>query len=203
MRTMTRVVALATVLAFVPATNVHSQAKAAAKPATSSSGEGFGLGYTDLGPVIGFGGLSYGGSVAIGGRFEHAIKAVPDMGNGMLGIQVGLSYYSSSQSGGGCSWNVSAMPIGGTVNYHFHMEEKKWDPFVGLGLGYVNYSAGSGCIFGGVNYGGSSSYNSGLFFTGRVGVRYFVSPKVALYGDLGAGSFGALNLGAMFKVGGK
>src|SRR5262245_58982912 len=37
----------------------------------------FGLGYTDVGVVVGLGGLG-GASASFGGRFEHAIKALPD-----------------------------------------------------------------------------------------------------------------------------
>src|SRR6185437_8037407 len=55
----------------------------------------FNVGYTDVGPTFGLGGLNAGANAAFGGRFEHGLKALPDMGNGMLGIQVAADYYSA------------------------------------------------------------------------------------------------------------
>ena len=55
----------------------------------------FGTGYTDIGGVIGLGGVGS-ASASFGGRMEHAIKPLPDLGNGMLGIQAAFDYYSWS-----------------------------------------------------------------------------------------------------------
>jgi hypothetical protein len=155
----------------------------------------FGLGYTDVGGVVGLGGLN-GASAAFGGRFEHAIKALPEMGNGMLGIQVAASYYSWSSSFVGYSWSYKYIPIGVTANYHFKMNEPKFDPFVGLGLGYNVVS----CSFEGAGVGNSDcGYSSGIYAIGRAGARYFFSPKMAAYGDVGAGG-ATLNVGVMFKL---
>ena len=105
-----------------PRTSASAQAKA---------GGGFGLGYTDIGPVVGLGGIGS-ASASFGGRFEHAIKALPDMGNGMLGIEAGFDYYSWSNT----FYSYKYIPVGVTANYHFKLDEPKIDPFVGLGLGY-------------------------------------------------------------------
>src|SRR3954469_24438077 len=64
--------ALVTAAACV-AVSAHS-ASAQAK----MSGTGFGMGYTDIGPTVGLGRLN-GASASFGGRFEHAIKALPDL----------------------------------------------------------------------------------------------------------------------------
>ena len=213
MRRMTRVVSLGGLMAFALASvataqTAHRSSASTTSAATRSSAAaadvpGFQLGTTDIGPVIGLGGLNYGASFSLGGRYEKAIKDLPDMGKGVLGIQVGASWYHSSQDyGAGCSSSVTGIPIGATANYHFHLDEKKWDPFVGLGLGYNYISAGSGCDIGGIHYGGSSSYSSGIYFIGRAGVRYYTSPKLAWYADVGAGQ-GALNLGVMFTLASK
>ncbi len=150
----------------------------------------FGLGYTDIGPTVGLGNVA-GASLDFGGRFEHAFKALPDLGNGMLGIQVAADYASWSDAFASFSY----IPIGVTANYHFHLDEPKLDPFVGVGLGYNIYS----CSFnnGVTNVG--CSYSSGIYFIGRVGARYFFAPKMALYADAGAGG-ATLNVGLMFKV---
>jgi len=154
----------------------------------------FGPGYTDIGAVVGLGGLN-GASASFGGRFEHAIKPLPDLGNGMLGIQVAAEYYSWSSNFVGYSWSYKYIPLGVTANYHFKLDEPKIDPFVGLGLGYnvVN------CSFSGSGINNSCGYSSGIYFIGRAGARYFFSPKMAVYGDVGAGG-ATLNLGIMFKL---
>ena len=154
----------------------------------SRGGGAFSVGYTDIGPVIGLGGLG-GANISIGGRFEHGFKALPDLANGVLGIEAGFDYYSYSNS----SFSVKYSPIGVTLNYHFKLDEPKIDPFVGVGLGYeiINctntVSAGDHCG------------NSDLYLIARAGARYFYAPNMAFYGDIGAGA-ATLNLGLMFKV---
>ena len=64
------------------------------------------------------------------------------------------------------------------------------DAIMQLGLGFWGVST---------NFGGS--YNSGVYFIGRAGMRYFVGPRLALYGDVGAGA-ATLNTGVTFGFGG-
>jgi outer membrane protein W len=154
----------------------------------------FSTGYTDVGPVIGVGGIN-GASASFGGRFEHAIKPLPDLGNGTLGIEAAFDYYSWGQDFVGYSWSYKYIPIGVTANYHFKLDEPKIDPFIGAGLGYNIVSCSGTGAFGSVSCG----YSSGLYFIGRVGARYFFAPKMAFYADAGAGG-AALNVGLMFKV---
>ena len=81
-------------------------AMAVVPAAAQTKGAGnFSMGYTDIGPVIGLGGIN-GASASFGGRFEHAIKPLPDLGNGTLGIQGAFDYYSwsSNFSGYGFSY---------------------------------------------------------------------------------------------------
>ena len=152
----------------------------------------FGLGYTDVGAVIGVGGVGS-ASASFGGRFEHAIKALPDLRNGMLGIQAAFDYYSWSGGTGLGTYSWKYIPIGVTANYHFKVSEPKLDPFLGLGLGYQYIT----CDAPGLGSGYCSS--SAIYFIGRAGARYFFSPKMAVYGDAGAGG-ATLNLGVMFKL---
>jgi hypothetical protein len=179
--------ALAALVATAPA------ASAQARPAAPQN---FGMGYTDIGPTIGLGGLGS-ASAAFGGRFERAIKPLPDMGNGILGIQAGVDYYSwSSGSIGGYSWSYKYIPVGVTANYHFKLEDQRFDPFVGLGLGYnvvsCNWSGPTTVI-------DDCGYSSGIYFIGKAGARYFFNPKMAAYADVGAGA-ATLNLGVMFRL---
>ena len=155
----------------------------------------FHVGYTDVGPVLGLGSVG-GANMAIGGRFEHALQTLPSMGNGILGIEVGADYYSWSYAAFSYSWSVKYLPIGVTANYHFKVTEPKLDPFVGLGLGYDVVS----CSFSGPNSAGNGcGYDSGIYLIARGGLRYFLSPAMALYGDVGAGA-ATLNVGLMFKM---
>ncbi|HEX7049866.1 MAG TPA: outer membrane beta-barrel protein [Longimicrobiales bacterium] len=149
--------------------------------------DGFRLGYTDVGATIGVGGIGA-ASVAIGLRGEHALRSMPDLGDGLIGIQVGVDYYSWSEPG----FKWSYIPIGATANYHFQLENKKLDPFAGLGLGYSIVS----CSYSGL---GDLCSGSALYFIGRAGARYFLNEKLSLYGDVGAGA-ATVNLGVMMRV---
>lgn len=170
----------------------------AAAPAAAQmkgGGGGFGPGYTDVGAVVGIGGLN-GASASFGGRFEHGFKTLPDLGNGTLSFQVGAEWYSWSYNPfPGFSYSVSYVPIFGSINYHFHLDDPKWDPFIGAGLGYYYVS----CSSTGTGFNGACSYSSSLYFVGRAGGRYFFNPKWAAYADVGAGG-AALNLGLTFKL---
>jgi opacity protein-like surface antigen len=165
--------------------------------ATSASAqEGFGLGYMDIGPTLGLGGIN-GAGVSVGGRFEKAIKELPNLGNGILGIQASVDYYHYdfdsaffNDDGG-----VTVFPVAVTVNYHFQLKNnKKIDPFAGLGIGYqrVSFDCGDFC---------EGAADSDVYLLLHGGIRYFWKPKLALYADVGAGAAN-LNIGIMFKLGG-
>ena len=180
-------------LTCVATTALATTAHLAAAQAKSGSGA-FTMGYTDIGPTVGLGGLN-GASASFGGRFEHAIKPLPELGNGMLGIQVGAEYYSWSASFPGYSWSYKYIPVGVTANYHFKLDEPKIDPFIGAGLGYNVVSCDGSGAFGTIDCG----YSSGIYGIIRAGARYFFAPSMALYGDVGAGG-ATLNVGVMFKL---
>lgn len=149
----------------------------------------FGMGYKDIGPTIGLGGI--GSTVSLGGRFETAIKQLPNLGDGALGIQVSVQYYHNSFGAGVGKYSFSYIPIGATLNYHIKVNDGKIDPFVGAGLGYSIVSVSG-------NFGGSSG--SGIYFIGRGGIRYFLKDAFALYADVGAGA-ATFNAGLMFRLG--
>lgn len=147
-----------------------------------------GVGYMDVGMTVGMGNVSD-ASVAFGGRFEKIIQTLPDMEDGLLGIQFGATYYSQANP----YFDRKHVPVGVTANYHFRVVESRVDPFLGVGLGYeVIRCRYKGLFTAGCN--GSAAY-----FIGRAGVRYFFSPAMAGYADIGAGG-APLNIGAMFKL---
>jgi hypothetical protein len=151
-------------------------------------------GYTDIGVVAGLGNIGNAG-LAPGARFERIIRDLPDLGGGTLGIGVGVNYYSYSDRLGTVGWDSSILPIGATGNYHFKLANKKWDAFVGAGLGYQIIN----CSFSGLGTSGDLCGNSAVYFIGRAGGRYFYRPNLALYADAGAGD-AALNIGATLKL---
>ena len=63
----------------------------------SAQDDGFTVTTTDVGPVIGVGGLS-GAGVGFGGRFEKGFKELPNLKNGVLGIGVSVDYFSFGNS---------------------------------------------------------------------------------------------------------
>ncbi|MES3035721.1 MAG: hypothetical protein V4813_17085 [Gemmatimonadota bacterium] len=145
-------------------------------------------GYSDVGFVLGIGDIGN-ASLAFGGRYENVFKNLPDLGNGMLGFELSADVYTVRRSPG----NVRYIPVGATMNYHFRIDPaNKLDLFIGAGLGFRTVSCSDF-----VN--NDCGYNSGLYVIGRAGGRYFLSPNVALYGDLGPGA-STLNLGLTFKL---
>ncbi len=172
-----------TLVALAPAARAQS-------PRPGSSGSLFRSGYTDIGPTIGLGGIGSAG-MAIGGRFERAVKQLPDLGNGVLGIQASVDFWNYNNSYVGVDYDFRYINIGVTANYHFNVTSNpKIDPFLGLGLGNSS-----------VNTDFAGDYSSGIYFIGRAGIRYFYKPRLALYADAGAGA-STLNLGVTFGLGG-
>lgn len=174
---------LTTVLAVVPAT-ARAQA-----PGSAGTNSLFRSGYTDIGPTIGLGGIGSAG-MAIGGRFERAIKQLPNLGNGALGIQASVDFWNYNNTYVGKDYDFRYINLGVTANYHFNVKSNpKIDPFLGLGLGNSSVSTDW-----------AGDYSSGIYFIGRAGIRYFYKPRLALYADAGAGA-STLNLGVTFGLG--
>ena len=167
-----------------------SAALAAPAFAQAKAGGGsFKEGYMDIGPTVGFGGIGAAG-LAIGGRFERGVKRLPDLGDGVLGIEASIDLWNFSGGAGTVSYDIRYINIGVTANYHFQVKSNpKVDPFLGLGLGNSSVSGDF-----------TTGYSSGIYFIGRAGVRYFYKPRLALYADAGAGA-STLNVGLTFGFG--
>jgi hypothetical protein len=135
----------------------------------------FSVGYTSVGPAVGVGGL-HGATVAFGGRIEQGVKALPDFGNGVLGIEVSADVYEIPPSSGGT--RLRYVPVGVTANYHFILIDRRIDPFVGTGFGYRVSGASNE---GDVNEGRQAS------FLGRAGIRWAITSLLSLYAEAGSG----------------
>ncbi|MGQ0766857.1 MAG: outer membrane beta-barrel protein [Gemmatimonadota bacterium] len=181
MRSVSRIIAIAAALAITVPTLSSAQ----------NAGEGVAVGYSDVGGVIGLGGIG-GAGIAVGGRFSKVFKALPDMGGGNLGFTLSADWWSFDDNLGATDFGFTYIPLGGTVDYHFNLTNKKIDPFLGLGLGYVIINS---------DYDGPGDVDaSALYFAGRAGVRYLWTERVALYADAGVGA-AAISVGATLRLG--
>lgn len=185
--------------ALVASIFLASAAVAQARPAGQSSSSSssttpglFDVGSTYAGPRIWLGNLN--GAVAIGGQVERAFTPAGKYGPGIIGGGVGIDYYKWDLDYPGGSYNYSVIPLQVFSNYHFVIESnKKLDPYAGLALVYslVNASwEGSGV----------AATADGNYFdlAGQAGVRYFVTEKMAVQGQIGFG-YGTLGIGATWK----
>ncbi len=151
---------------------------------TSTAFAQYEKGKSILGPRLGIG--VYGSGLSFGAGYEYGVTNEISVG----GL---LDYYKYDW---GYGWSYTYLIIGAQGNYHVGQLLKwdsKLDPFVGLVLGYDNVSVSSpaGSWL-------SAEYSSGLLFGGQAGIRYFLSPTLALYGQVGFG-ITYLKVGVDFK----
>ncbi len=137
-----------------------------------------------VGAHIGLSGV--GSSVSIGGDYE--IGVTDKIGIGTIGVGALLDYWSYSFTYGGYFGPVTGdfsyhyWSIGAMGNYHFILDDKKWDPFAGLVLGY--YIVGVSTPIG--SYTGFDA--SRMFLGLQVGARYQFSPSWTAQARLGFGA---------------
>lgn len=141
------------------------------------------------GPSLGF--YFHGSSVIFGGNYEYGmnLKDIGDIGIG------GIVRYYSYDAGW---WTYTDILLGAQGNYHFRLDNKKLDPWAGILIAYdvgsVDYDGPSSNWFTEPSYGG--------FWIGlHAGMRYWISPDLAISGRLGFGSYSysALDVGVDFK----
>lgn len=165
-------------------------------PQAEAQGTGTGLfqtGTTYLGPRVWIGNLN--GAMAIGGQAERGFTQPGANGPGIIAGGVGIDWYSWSHNYGFGEYSYSVIPIQVFGNYHFKIEgNEKLDPYVGLAFVYSIVSAswsGTGVAAG--------AESSSFTFAGQGGVRYFLSEKFALQGQVGFG-YGTLGLGVTWRM---
>ena len=93
-------------------------------------------------------------------------------------------------------YSPSIITIAGIGNYHVNelLEiPPEFDVYAGLSLGYSIWSDND--VY---NY--SWFRGSGVYFTGQVGARYFVSDNFAINAELGGGTYSGGKLGVTFKL---
>lgn len=155
---------------------------------------GFLIGQYSLGAVAGAGGIN-GASLSYGVRFEKAVAPLEDLGDATFGVMLVADRYSYRLSSAGHSYRIAHTTISAVANYHLYVENKRWDPFVGLGLGHLDISEKA------LDFGAPIpiASSAGVFFVFRAGFRYYFTPRIAGYVDAGSGG-GSLNGGVMFTL---
>ena len=92
-------------------------------------------------------------------------------------------------------YEYSVIPIQAFSNYHFIVDgQRAFDPYVGLALVYSMVNAS----WNGAGSAGATSEGSGTTIAGQAGLRYFLSPTLAVQGQVGFG-YGTLGLGASWR----
>lgn len=136
-----------------------------------------------IGARIGVGAI--GSAFSLGGDYEYGITNPGEVGPGRIGIGGTLDWSHWSDG----IWSVNWIPIAVMGYYHLDLENKKLDPFAGIGLGFwIFNSSPSGWL----------GYSSGLSLTGQLGIRYFFQPNLAAQARLGFGA-SLLSVGIDYK----
>jgi hypothetical protein len=141
---------------------------------------------------IGLSGI--GSALTLGADYERGITSPGEVGPGIIGIGGLFDYYSYNEDyfGYGGSWTY--IDIGVSGMYHFVLNNRKWDPFLGLVLGYEVTSWKWNNIYVG-------SYNpsaGGFTLGGSAGIRYFFNDNWAAQARIGFG-FYVLAIGVDYK----
>lgn len=149
----------------------------------------FEVGKHHLGPSLGF--YFHGSSVIFGANYEYGME-LKDIGK--IGVGGIMRYYSYDAGW----WSYSDILIGAQGNYHFNLDNKKLDPWLGLliafDIGSVDYKGPQSQWYHEPSYGG--------FWVGlHAGMRYWISPTMAIIGRFGFGSYSysAFDVGVDFK----
>ncbi|HEY0778053.1 MAG TPA: outer membrane beta-barrel protein [Gemmatirosa sp.] len=136
------------------------------------------------------------GTASIGVHGEFA-RSRSDFGTGTIGLGGGVDYYHyGARYAGLGEWSVSVLPISGYANYHFPIRNRRFDPYVGAGLGYEIVKVSAQTSDGSVDYGGTQG--SSVFLVAHAGARYFLRPNLALQAETGFG-VSPFSIGVVWK----
>lgn len=133
----------------------------------------------------------YGGGFPIGVSLEAGVKNNFSVGGSIDYFHYNYGYYS-----GGYNFVLAGVRASYHLGDAFGVQDANFDPYIGatLGFRYAHYSDSYGYSYS--DYG--SGYNSGLWLGIHVGARYFFSPKVGAFAEVGYG-VSALKLGLAAK----
>jgi outer membrane protein W len=115
------------------------------------------------------------------------------------GLSVGYSKVTGTggdDNGSGFTESLTNFAIVARGNYHFG-ESEKFDPYIGLGLGYYNFK-----------YTNSDGDNStfavpgALAISAQLGAKYYFSPQIGAYAEVGYVAGSILQIGVTYKLAG-
>jgi hypothetical protein len=125
-----------------------------------------------------------GSALTLGLDYERGITNVGDVGPGIIGIGGLFDYYSYSENFVDAgSWTFIDFGVSGM--YHFVLDSKQWDPFLGLVLGYEVAT----WKWNNAYYGNYSPSAGGFTIGGSAGIRYFFSDNWAAQARIGFGFY--------------
>ncbi|MCX8010982.1 MAG: hypothetical protein N3A61_07510 [Ignavibacteria bacterium] len=142
-----------------------------------------------IGPRLG---LSFlGSTISFGADYEYGMRM--EFGNVGIG---GIFRYWAYDEGW---WSYTNILFGVQGNYHFKLDNQILDPWAGLVLAY---DVGTWDYKGVKDYWWREPSYGGLWLGLVGGLRYWISPTMALVGRIGFGtlSYGALEIGVDFKL---
>lgn len=150
---------------------------------TGSFAQSYSKGDNLLNVGIGLGG---GFGTPIGLSFEHGFS--DKISGGAY-----VAYASETTPTGFGDFKYTYILTAARASYHFDFGVEKLDPYLGVILGYNIASAkwtGGGTM--------PASSAGGVIYGGHAGARYYLSEKIAVFGEVGYG-IGTLNAGVAFK----
>jgi hypothetical protein len=140
-------------------------------------------------------GIGLGSHIPVEASYEYGIvDGLIDGENGSIGLGGYVGWYSYSDSYAGGKWSYSDLVLGVRGAFHYQFVDQL-DTYAGLMLGYDIASAkwkGDGPAFG-------TAAASAAALSAFVGARYYFSPSIAAYGELGYG-IAYLSVGVALKL---
>lgn len=144
---------------------------------------------------IGVGLSSYYYGTPVGASYESGISDDISVGAQFDYNSGNYNYNSNSR------WGYSAYYLGIRGSYHLNnilqLNEDKVDLYAGVGLGYQKFRWDDERY--GYGYGYYYDYRSGLFFNYFVGGKYYFTPKIGAFVELGYTGLSSSRVGISFK----
>jgi hypothetical protein len=189
-------------LAAAGAFGATAAAKSDAKAPASDSGKTFETGMMVATLGIGIG-IPLPGNMLVPpiiAGFDYDMRVAPKFPLSIGGV---IGYAGTEETVPGFTdykWDYSVILIGARGAFHFTdiIEVKNLDVYAGLMLGYYIVSATVKAPSGAPELTGVTASASGFAFGIYGGARYFFTPMIGAYAELGYG-FGYINAGVAFK----
>lgn len=134
----------------------------------------------------------YSGGIPLSASFEVGVTKE-------ISVGAGLDYLGYNYNAFGTNYSFSALYIGLRGSYHFseviNLNVPELDLYGGATLGYRNFSWSDGYS----NSGLGNRYGSNAFLGIFAGARYYFTPGIGGFLELGAGGSSNARLGVAFK----